>query len=467
MSLLVILAIPLVASFLCLISKRGLGITYVSIILNILALVFIYKNNPIEISFPWIPSWSVYWHFSLDFFSFMMILLTLLLSIFATYISLSKNTTYFAALNLAIFAIMGIFLSADIFLFFIFWELALLPIYWILLNDGIDLLKSQAIRFIVLTQISGLLLLIAILGLAFLNFKTSHVFTFEYKALLKNTLSYNSQYWLLILFTSAFLIKLPAIPFHGWMPALFSKGPASAVLINILTKTSIFALVKFSWPLFPDAADKLAFTFMILGLLTLLYGAILAFSKSNPKKVLSYSTLSHAGLLLMGVFCNHEAGYLGVLILVITSSLSTCALLIIFERRRKNLSDFFGLWSTHPKLSVAVLAMLLATMGFPIFGNFVGEWLILWSIFSQNIILSIIASLSIIISAAYGLLLFKRICLSENQKTKNIFPDLNLIEINIIGIILIIIIGLGIRPNLIQEIKQKTPKIASFHEVSP
>lgn len=461
MLLALLLAVPFLTGILTLgVRSHALakGLSYAGILLSAIIMVLIAQNvwsipeNSywlLELRLPWIPSWSVYWHLGLDFFAYGLIALTLVLAFCAIYISFPQSPRYFAALNWAVFGVFGLFLSADVFLFFVFWEVALLPIYWILLMDGNKLKQKDALRFIVLTQISGLFLLIAVLGLAYLSGQATGHFTFEYTELIK-TLSPDAQ-WIFWLFLIAFLIKLPTIPFHGWMPSLFSDGPASTILVAILVKTSIFGLVRFSWPIFPDASAQYALVVMIIGAITLLYGAVLAFSQNEPKRVTAYITLSHAGLLVMGVFSEEPAGFYGVLILLIASALSTTALLMIFERRQQvNFADLSGLWQSHPRLSVVLLTMLLASMGFPIFGNFVGEWLILWSIFSTNIGLAVIVSVSIVLSAAYGLKFFQRLALGQPSvsKPENKFLDLSSTEVSVLGLLTLLIVGLGLAPSM-------------------
>lgn len=450
-----LLMLPLLAGILCLIVPSSLakGVTYIGLILNILVLAKIGQeivgiNSSswlLEFQIPWITSWFISFHLGLDRLSFGLILLAEVLSFCAVFVSIKKSSAYFACLNWAFFGVMGLFLSVDTLLFFIFWELALLPIYWILLAHGEDLKVSQSLRFIVFTQVSGLFLLMAVLGLSFAA--SNGTLTFDYVELSKNNISPELQTWILLLFLMAFLIKLPAVPFHGWLPSLVSNGPSAVIMQAILVKTSIFGLLRFSWPMLPKASENLAQTMMIIGLISLLYGAVLAFSQKDPRRVLAYGTLSHAGLLLMGVFVKGAQGFYGVLILLIASGLSTAGMLLIFEQRKEWRS---GLFATHPKFSVALLAMVLANMGLPIFGNFLGEWLILYGVFSQDVALAIIASLGIVLSAAYGLRLFQRLCLGEDST--NSFSDLKIKEMSAMFLLTFFIVSLGLFPSFFWEI---------------
>lgn len=470
---------PFIAGVLSLLMppKVARGLTYAGFLLNTILVgliaqeIFLNKALShslwlLEFKLSWIPSWSISFHLGIDGFAFWLVLLTQILGFCSVYASESKNSSYFAALSWAVFGVTGLFLSADTFLFFVFWELALLPIYWILIRD--EQIKSKdTLRFIVLTQISGLFLLLGVFGLSYLHHDLMGSFSFSYEELIKNPVP--QAHWLFGFFLLAFLIKLPAIPFHGWMPTLFSRAPASVVLLAILVKTSIFGLVRFSWHIFPGASDFWAMPVMILGLATLIYGAMIAFSKTEPRAVIAYLTLSHAGLLLMGVF---SAQYLGVLVLLISSALSTSALLILFELRPEINQHFSGLWSSHPRWSVFLLTMLLASMGFPLFGNFVGEWLILWSIFSKNLILAVVTSAGIIFSAAYGLRLFQRLCYQESSMPKKLM-DLSMAEVGVFSVLTLLILALGVAPGFLinssalAALKNNESDLRATREVSP
>lgn len=465
MILAILLAVPFITGLLCLwvVSRRwAQRLSYIGLAVSMGIAIMVgldlsnHSTAPwlLEISWPWIPSWRINFHLGLDRLSYWLIVLTIFLGALAIFASFPKKRvgSYFASINWAIFGAIGLFLSADLLLFFVFWELALLPIYWILFVEGESLKLPHVLRFIILTQSSGLILLVGIMGLVFEQAKLTGSVSFAYASLMNNTLSPSAQSWLFLCFIIAFLIKLPAFPFHGWMPALFSEGPAAVIVVAILVKTSVFGLLRFSWMVFPDACADWANPLMILGAITVLYGAILAFSQNDPRRVLGYGTLSHAGLLLIGIMCQHHASFYGVILLLTSSALSTTAMLIIFEQRRlSNLAGTTGLWKSHPKLSVVLLIMVLAGMGFPLFGNFVGEWLILWSVFTENIVVAIITSFGIILSAAYGLRLFQRLCLGDASRSNanlSTLPDLSPTELSLCAVIAVVIIVLGLSPAL-------------------
>jgi NADH-quinone oxidoreductase subunit M len=352
---------------------------------------------------------------------------------------------FYAALLWAISATLGIFLSADIFLFLVFWELALLPIYFMLMVHSQEA-RSQALRFILFTQLSGLFLLIAIVSLAFTHYEHSSVLTFDYQQLIFGNFSATEQFYLLGLFLLAFLLKLPAFPVHSWLVGIFVHMPLPALLVGILVKTAVFGLLRFSWVLFPLGSLQWALPMMILGACGLIYGAILAFGQDDSKKVLAYGNLSHVGLLLIGVFCHNESSYFGVLLLLICQALSSGGLMILLDKLG---DDAHGLWSSQTKLSAFLLVLVMASIGLPGFGNFVGEWLILSGSFAENSMTSLLACSGIVLGALYSLKLFQKIAWPNKTKAPYLSCDLGAADLSTLSFIVVLLVTLGCYPNII------------------
>lgn len=426
-----------------------------------------------EWQMPWILAWNINFHLGLDGLSWWLSILIVVMGLLALLMGrpLASANSYYAAIAWAVFGVVGIFLSADIFLFFVFWEVALVPIYWMLIVHGHEQRMSATMRFIFYTQSSGLILLLSVLGLAYANFKTTGVLTFDYHELVSGSLPEDVQRYLLAGFLLAFLIKLPAFPFHGWMPALFTEAPAPIVVVGILVKTAVFGLLRFSWPLFPEASVDFSLPMMCLGVMGIVYGAVLAFGQSEPRRVLAYGTLSHVGLLLVGVFCPNQASFFGVVLLLITQALSTGGLLMLLSYlypsgSKMDLAAMGGLWDQGPKFSVMLLGFLLAGIGFPASGNFVGEWLILWGTFADTPIISVFASLGIILGAVYSLWLFQRLCWHKvTSQTIAVFQrDLTGQELTVYGLMMIALLGLGLYPGVILD--PVRPPSLSFSEPS-
>ncbi len=349
---------------------------------------------------PWIPSWGISFHLSIDGFSWWLVMLSLVMALLASLYAHKSHAT----ILWAVLGVVGTFIAADTFLFFIFWELSLVPVYYALLLDGGDQRIPALIRYVIYTQASGLILLVSVIALALTHFESSGVLSFDYAVLRASPVGEQAQYYLFAGFLLAFLIKLPALPFHAWLPAVFEQAPVPIMLVGILIKTAVFGLVRFSWPLFPLACRDFSQALMILGVAGIIYGALLAFSQHEPRKILSYSTISHVGLILIGVFCHNQPSYFGVLILMISQALSTGGLLMMLGHLPANHST--SLWEHNARFAVIFLTFIMAGIGLPGLGNFVGEWLILWGAFSSTPLISVLAAIGIVLSAAYSLRLF-------------------------------------------------------------
>lgn len=398
----------------------------------------------------WIPSWGISVHFGIDGFSWWLIILTLVMGIIASIIAQPKarSSSYYAALSWTIFGVIGLFMAADLFLFFVFWELSLLPVYWILLAHGLQQSRSSAFRYVMYTQISGLILLLSVLGLAFYNAQSTGMLTFDYAEIVGTPIDADVQHYLFLGFLLAFLIKLPSVPFHGWLAGVFKDAPVPIILVGVLIKTAVFGLVRFGWPLFPDSCATLQIPIMLLGVFSIMYGAIVALSQREPNRVLAYGTLSHAGMLLIGVFCNNQPSFLGVLVLLICQAFSTTALLMIMSHfSTVDLRNNHGLWKKSPTLALVILIFLLAGLGFPLFGNFVGEWLVVWGTFASAPLVSVLAAFGLVLGAVYSLWMFQKICWGPPSTIQ--VPLIKASEKAIYGFLIFGLLALGFYPSMI------------------
>lgn len=404
---------------------------------------------PLEWQVPWIPSWGISFHLAIDGFSWWLIVLTLAMGALACLYAKPESgaNIYFAAISWTIFGVVGLFMAADLFLFFIFWELSLLPVYWIMLAHG-QTGRPATLRYVLYTQSSGLILLLAVLGLALAHFKVSGVLTFDYAQLLSSSIDLEFQFYFFLMFLLAFLIKLPAFPFHGWLPALFQEAPVPIILVGVLVKTAVFGLVRFSWPLFPDASEASSLPLMLLGVLSIIYGAVLAFSQRDPRRVLAYGTLSHVGMLLIAIFSHNQPSFQGLVVLLICQALSTGGLLMMISHLPTvDLKFSHGLWHRSPSFAVAFLVFLLAGLGFPAFGNFIGEWLVLWGAFASIPFVSVLAALGMVLGAVYSLWLFQKLCWGEQSKSPVI--TINPTQSIVYGLMIVALLAIGFYPSLI------------------
>lgn len=411
---------------------------------------------------PWISSWNINFSLSLDDFSFWLIALSLFIgSIASFFVSDSKKAHHEqACISLTIFGSTGLFLANDIFLFFVFWEISLLPLYWILLSQKNAQGLKAALRYIIFTQASGIFLLISMIALAFVHYKSTGVLSFDYDMLVKNNSFYAANSYILFGFALAFLIKLPIIPFHSWMPEVFAHCPSALVLVAVLIKTACYGLIRFSWPLFPESCADFSLFFMSLGLLTLIYGALLAFSEQNLKKIFAYSTLSHAGLMLMGIFANNTLSFFGIILLLITQCISTGgALLLVNQLESVDINMSAGMWHKNTHYAVALLIFLLAGFGFPVFGNFVGEWFVLVSLYQTSSLLGLLTLLGLVLGVVYSLRVFQKICFGHSDSPSVI---VNEYQGFVYAVMMAALLFLGLKPLPLNIETQENTLISSY-----
>lgn len=410
-------------------------------------------NPSLSVSLSYVPSWHIDFSFALDNLSFWFVMLAHVLALLAINIVTpqQKLRSYYGALSWSLAGLVGLFLTANVFFFLIFWELALVPMYWIVIAQPSRLTMPSIVRFIVYTQASGMILLLSVTAVGIYHYAHTGIWTFDYAELMAKPLSINGQRLIFAGFLLAFLIKLPIVPFHSWVISLFTDAPASVVFLVVLVKTAAFGFLRFSWGFFPQAIEYFSTPMLALGAFTLIYSSLLAFSQIDPKKIIAYLTISHAGLLLMGVFCTDPRAFFGVVLLVIASAISTAAMLKIMSRLEDHttidLADIRGLWTNCPRLAVMFLIFILANLGFPIFGNFLGEWLVLWSAFMDFPLFGVIAALGMVFTAAYSLRFFHRLCFGEPQQAYAI-TDLRNAEVPYFIVLIALVLTLGLYPSV-------------------
>jgi NADH-quinone oxidoreductase subunit M len=272
-----------------------------------------------------------------------------------------------------------------------------------------------AIKFFIFTQLSGLLMLLAILALYFLHQCATGVYTFEYTALLGTTLPAGTAMWLMLGFFVAFAVKLPVVPLHTWLPDAHTEAPTagSVILAGLLLKTGAYGMLRFVLPLFPGAAREFAPVALVLGVIGILYGALVAFGQTDLKRMVAYTSVSHLGFVLLGIFTGNSLALQGAVITMICHGISTGALFVLVgalqERiHSREMSRMGGLWSTIPRFSGSALFFVLASIGLPGLGDFVGEMLVLFGVFQKSVVLASLAALGVLAATFYGVTLIQR-----------------------------------------------------------
>lgn len=409
-----------------------------------------------EINMPWIPSLGISLHLGADGISLLLVILTSILgvvSVLASWTGITERVGFFHFVLLWILGtIVGVFVSLDLFLFYFFWEMTLVPLYFLIAIWGHEARIYASIKFFIFTQASSLFMLLSILGLYFINAANTGVFSFDYDILLNTTLPAGTALWLCLGFLLAFLVKLPAVPFHTWLPDAHTEAPTagSVVLAGLVLKLGAYGLFRFVLPLFAGAAQMLSSWMMALGGIGILYGALMAFGQTDFKRLVAYTSVSHMGFVLVGVFSMNPLGLQGAMIVMLAHGISTGALFVmagILQDRlhTRDMSRMGGLWDTVPRLGGISMLFALASLGLPGLGNFVGEFLVLLGAFQVNLTWTVLATLGFVGSTVYALYLIQRAFQGPNRNDLRL-PDINPREAVIFASLIVIIVWMGLNP---------------------
>lgn len=411
----------------------------------------------IVLNTPWIESFGVSFHLAMDGLSLLMLVLTFFLGIMAVLISWKEiqHRVGFFHFNLlwVLAGISGVFVTLDLFLFYFFWEVMLIPMYFLIGIWGHENRRYAAYKFFIFTQAGGLLMLLAILGLYFIHGRNTDNYTFDYIQLLGTQLTPVAARWLMLGFLIAFVVKLPIVPFHSWLPDAHSQAPTagSLILAGLLLKTGAYGILRFVIPLFPDAAREIAIPAMVLGVIGILYGAILAYAQTDLKRLIAYTSVSHMGFVMLGVFAFNEIAFQGVVMQMITHGISTGALFIlagaIYERiHTRDITKMGGFWPRMPRMGGIAMVFVMASLGLPGLGNFIAEFLTLVGAWQVSHKLTILAAIGLIGATAYSLRIMQRVFYGPSVKTEHPLHDLSMREKIILIPLVVVIIVLGLYP---------------------
>lgn len=415
----------------------------------------------LEFKQPWIERFGISLHLGLDGLSLLMILLTGLLGVLSVFCSWKEiqNHVGFFHLNLLwiLGGVVGVFLAIDLFLFFFFWEMMLVPMYFLIALWGHSgsTGKSRitaATKFFIFTQASGLIMLLAILGLVFVNYQSSGVLTFDYADLLKAKLPEGVDYLLMLGFFVAFAVKMPVVPVHSWLPDAHAQAPTagSVDLAGILLKTAAYGLMRFALPLFPESSAQFAPIAMTLGLIGIFYGAFVAFAQTDIKRLIAYSSVSHMGFVLIGIYAGTQQALQGAVVLMMAHGLSAAGLFILsgqlYERlHTRDMREMGGLWSRLPWLPAISLFFAAASLGLPGTGNFVGEFLVLMGSFAKTPWVVVIATFGLVFGSVYSLIMIHRAYFGP-ARSEEPLPGLNCRELIMVLGLAVLLILLGVYP---------------------
>ena len=420
------------------------------------------SNPELQLGFnlPWIQvaGWNISFAMGVDGLSILLVLLTTFLtplSILSTWTAVEDHVKDFMLFFLLLeVGMIGVFLSQDLFLFYIFWEFSLVPMYLLIGIWGGPRRIYAALKFFLYTMAGSILMLLAILWLGIYG-KT---FSVPELTAMTNSIPANVQMWLFLAFAAAFAIKVPMWPLHSWLPDAHVEAPTagSVILAGILLKMGTYGFLRFNLQLFPDATVKAAPWMALLAVIGIIYGAAVSFAQKDVKKLVAYSSVTHLGFVMLGLFALNQQGLQGSILQMINHGVSTGALFLLvgmlYERRHtRDFDAFGGLWKIMPVYGALFLIVALSSMGLPGLNGFVGEFTILLGAFGSKAIgspwFAMIAAIGVIMAAIYILYLYQRIFLGPINKEENKqLLDLNWREIATIVPLLVVIFWIGLYP---------------------
>ena len=412
------------------------------------------------IDIPWIEvaGWEITYLMGIDGVSILLVLLTTFLTpiaILSTWTAVEERVKEFMIFFLMLeVGMIGVFLSLDLFLFYVFWEFTLVPMYFLIGVWGGSNRIYAAVKFFLYTMAGSILMLLAILWLGVSQG------TFSVPELIANaTIPANIEIWLFLAFAAAFAIKVPMWPLHSWLPDAHVEAPTagSVILAGVLLKMGTYGFLRFNLSLFPTASIKLAPWIAALAVIGILYGAMVSYAQRDVKKLVAYSSVSHLGFVMLGLFAINAQGIEGGILQMVNHGISTGALFLlvgmIYERRHtRDMDAFGGLWKVMPVYAVLTLIVTLSSMGLPGLNGFVGEFTILLGAFGSKVLNSpwfaVLAAIGVILAAVYLLNMFQKLFLGEVDKEENRkLLDMNLREIVTMVPLLILIFWIGLYPS--------------------
>ncbi len=418
----------------------------------------------------WIPTLGAHYHIGIDGISLLLVMLTTLMGFIAILCSWSaiqdRVKAYYAMFLLLQAGMLGVFMSLDFFLFYIFWELVLVPMYFIIGIWGGPRKLYAAIKFFLYTLAGSVLMLLGILTLYFKHYDQFHFYTFEIADLMQVTnMSIPMQHWVFWAFFIGFAIKVPMFPFHTWLPDAHVEAPTagSVILAAVLLKMGTYGFLRFSLPLLPKAsADQtIVQVLAVLSIIGIIYGALVSLMQQDWKKLVAYSSVSHLGFCTLGIFALNPNGIAGSVIQQINHGISTGMLFmvigVIYERRHtREIAEYGGLAHVMPTFAKIFAFAMLSSAGLPLLNGFVGEFTILQGAFEASRVWAGFAVSGVVFGAAYLLWLYQRTMLGQVTNGKNLtIPDMNLREIVTFAPLIAWAIWIGVYPKPYFEILQR------------
>jgi len=444
-----------------LIKNLALGISAAALLFS-LRLYFAFDAADAAMQFavnkPWLPDWGINYRLGVDGISLLMLMLTAFLTplaILASFNSIQEHQKAFYASLLALqTGMMGVFAAMDVFLFYVFWEAMLIPMYFLIGVWGGHRRVYAALKFFIYTMLGSVLMLAAIIFVYLAHKAQFGTYSFALADFCGTAFPLKTQLWLCATFALAFAIKVPLFPFHTWLPDAHVEAPTagSVILAGVLLKMGVYGYLRFAVPMFPAAAQSFAPWLALLGVIGVVYGSLVAWSQPDMKKMVAYSSVAHMGLIVLGIAAFEPAAVSGAVLQMVNHGLSTGALFLIvgilYERRHtRMIEDYGGLAKAMPGFSAVFMIVMLSSIGLPGLNGFVGEFLVLFGSFRTYPWLSAAAVSGVILSAVYMLGMYQRVVFGPvtHEENKRL-PDLNAREWAYMLPLLAFIILIGIYP---------------------
>jgi len=411
-----------------------------------------------EINVPWVKSFGIQYHVGIDGISLLLIVLTTVLTVLAILSSWNSITEgvkgYYISLLLLTTGMLGVFVALDLFLFYVFWEVMLIPMYFIIGVWGGPRRVYAAIKFVLFTMFGSLLMLVAILYIVFAYQAWAGEYSFDILKLMQMPLGYHEQLWLFAAFALAFAIKVPLFPFHTWLPDAHVQAPTagSVILAGVLLKMGTYGFVRICLPMFPEGTYAFLPYICILSLIAIVYGALVAMVQKDVKSLVAFSSVSHMGFVMLGMFALNVQGLEGSIMQMINHGVSTGALFLlvgmIYERRHTRLiEDFGGIAKVMPVFAAVFMIVTLSSIGLPLTNGFIGEFLIMAGAFKANLWYGVVAVTGVILSACYMLWMYQRVMYGKVTKPENEkLKDINWRERIILIPLVLLIFWIGVYP---------------------
>lgn len=436
-------------------------VSLVTFLLSIIVVLNFDSGNPnlqLVERVRWIEAWGIDYYVGVDGVSIWLFMLATLISPIAIVSSFSaieeRVKEFYLFMLLMQIAMTGVFVALDMFLFYVFWEFTLVPMYFLIGIWGGPRRVYAAIKFFLYTMAGSIVMLLAIL---YLGLEGG---TFAIPDLIIQNgrwVGTGAEIWLFLAFAAAFAVKVPLWPFHSWLPDAHVEAPTagSIILAGVLLKMGTYGFVRFNLPLFPEASKEMAPAIVVLAIIGIIYGAIVSFAQTDVKKLVAYSSVSHLGFVVLGIFALNSQGIQGGILQMVNHGLSTGALFllvgVLYERRHtRDMAKFGGIWKLMPLYGTIMLIVALSSMGLPGLNGFVGEFVILQGAFAANWLWAAFAASGIILAAIYILNMFQKLFLGKSRDPENetlTKKPLRWHELVALVPLLVLIFWIGLYPN--------------------